>query len=129
MIWPVVLPRTIESSTTTIRLPPTTSGSGLNFIRRPCLRSSWPGWMNAAAPRTGLDLAGQPGADDVEGAALRGHAVALPDLPQRQRPQPGAVAERKHALRAHHDRRERALEAGDHVLDRVSHGVRLVSRD
>ena len=27
----------------------TTSGSGLNFIRRPCLRSSWPGWMNVRA--------------------------------------------------------------------------------
>jgi len=44
-IWRVVLPRTIESSTTTRRLPATTSGSGLNFSRRPCLRSSWPGWM------------------------------------------------------------------------------------
>jgi hypothetical protein len=41
-IWRVVLPRTIESSTTTIDLPPTISGSGLNFIRRPCLRSSCP---------------------------------------------------------------------------------------
>ena len=45
----VVLPRTIESSTTTIRLPPTTSGIGLNFIRSPCLRSSCPGWMNVRA--------------------------------------------------------------------------------
>ena len=45
MICRVVLPRTIESSTTTTRLPETISGSGLNFIRRPCLRSSWPGWM------------------------------------------------------------------------------------
>jgi hypothetical protein len=44
-----VLPRTIESSTTTIDLPATISGSGLNFIRRPCLRSSWPGWMNVRA--------------------------------------------------------------------------------
>ncbi len=48
-IWRVVLPRTIESSTTTMRLPPTISGSGLNFSRRPCLRSSWPGWMNVRA--------------------------------------------------------------------------------
>ena len=48
-IWRVVLPRTIESSTTTRRLPSTTSRSGLNFIRRPCLRSSWPGWMNVRA--------------------------------------------------------------------------------
>ena len=45
-IWRVVLPRTIESSTTTSDLPPTISGSGLNFSRRPCLRSSWPGSMN-----------------------------------------------------------------------------------
>jgi hypothetical protein len=44
-----VLPRTIESSTTTIRLPETISGSGLNFMRRPCFRSSWPGWMNVRA--------------------------------------------------------------------------------
>ena len=29
--------------------PPTISGSGLNFSRRPCLRSSWPGWMNVRA--------------------------------------------------------------------------------
>ena len=48
-IWRVVLPRTIESSTTTSRLPATTSRSGLNFMRRPCLRSSWPGWMNVRA--------------------------------------------------------------------------------
>src|SRR3954452_22155004 len=37
-IWRVVLPRTMLSSTTTIRLPATTSGSGLNFSRRPCVQ-------------------------------------------------------------------------------------------
>ena len=41
----VVLPRTIESSTTTTRLP-ATSASGLNFKRTPSRRSSWSGWMN-----------------------------------------------------------------------------------
>jgi hypothetical protein len=45
----VVLPRTIESSTTTTRFPPTISGSGLNFIRRPRLRSSCPGSMKVRA--------------------------------------------------------------------------------
>jgi len=48
-IWRVVLPRTIESSTTTTRLPATTSGSGLNLSRNPWRRSSWPGWMNVRA--------------------------------------------------------------------------------
>jgi hypothetical protein len=48
-IWRVVLPRTIESSTTTRRWPATISGSGLNFSRRPCLRSSCPGWMKVRA--------------------------------------------------------------------------------
>ena len=48
-IWRVVLPRTIESSTTTSLFPSTTSRSGLNFMRRPCLRSSWPGWMKVRA--------------------------------------------------------------------------------
>ena len=54
-IWRVVLPRTIESSTTTRRRPPTISGSGLNFSRRPCLRSSWPGWMKVRADVAVLD--------------------------------------------------------------------------
>ena len=55
MIWRVVLPRTIESSTTTIRLPEMISGSGLNFIRSPCLRSSWPGWMKVRCDVAVLD--------------------------------------------------------------------------
>ena len=41
----IVLPRTIESSTITTRLP-ATSSSGLNLSRIPCRRSSWSGWMN-----------------------------------------------------------------------------------
>ena len=44
-IWRVVLPRTIESSTTTSRLPRITAGSGLNLSRMPCWRSAWSGWM------------------------------------------------------------------------------------
>ncbi len=38
----VVLPRTIESSTTTTRLPATISGRGLNFMRSPRLRTPAP---------------------------------------------------------------------------------------
>ena len=41
----VVEPRTIESSTTTRRLP-ATSSSGLNFMRIPCSRIPCSGWMN-----------------------------------------------------------------------------------
>ena len=37
----------------------------------------------------GLDLAQELGADDVEGAALGGHAVAVADLAERQRAQAG----------------------------------------
>jgi hypothetical protein len=41
-----VLPRTIESSTTTRRLPAMTSRSGLSFNRMPSCRIVWLGWMN-----------------------------------------------------------------------------------
>ncbi len=40
-----VLPRTIESSTTTSRLPWMTSLSGLSFSRMPSWRMVWDGWM------------------------------------------------------------------------------------
>ena len=193
-------------------------GSGLNFIRRPCLRSSWPGWMKVrcdvavldqavvlgqartrarsrsrrgcrsrgprsrgrrrpaprgrgsrpscrappAAPgpraasrggrsrcarrRSGraarparpggvsspslgqrdqlarADLAHQLGADDVEGAALRGDAAAVAELAERQRPDAVRVAEGDHGALGHHHGRVGALEArhhrGDGVLDR-----------
>ena len=43
--WRVVEPRTIESSTTTSRLP-ATSASGLYFIRIPWSRMPCSGWMN-----------------------------------------------------------------------------------
>jgi hypothetical protein len=42
--WRIVVPRTIESSTTTTRLP-ATSSSGLNLSLIPCSRSPWSGWM------------------------------------------------------------------------------------
>jgi hypothetical protein len=42
----VVVPRTIESSTTTSRLPVMISRSGLSFMRTPRLRRSWLGAMN-----------------------------------------------------------------------------------
>jgi hypothetical protein len=44
VIWRVVFPRTIESSTTTIRFP-ATSASGLNLSRMPCSRRPWSGSM------------------------------------------------------------------------------------
>ena len=44
-IFRVVFPRTIESSTTTTRCP-ASSSRGLNFVRMPCSRSAWSGWMN-----------------------------------------------------------------------------------
>jgi hypothetical protein len=40
-----VVPRTRESSTTTIRFPATTSRTGLYFIRAPKSRSAWDGLM------------------------------------------------------------------------------------
>ena len=42
----VVVPRTIESSTTTSRLPRIESGSGLSFSFTPRSRSDCDGWMN-----------------------------------------------------------------------------------
>ena len=41
-----VLPRTIESSTTTTRWPAITSRSGFSFSRMPRCRMVWLGWMN-----------------------------------------------------------------------------------
>ena len=40
-----VLPRTIESSTTTIRLPRTLSRNGFSFSRMPSWRMVCEGWM------------------------------------------------------------------------------------
>ena len=41
-----VLPRTIESSTTTTRCPAITPRSGFSFSRMPRSRMVWLGWMN-----------------------------------------------------------------------------------
>ena len=41
-----VLPRTIESSTTTTRCPAMTSRSGFSLSRMPRCRIVWLGWMN-----------------------------------------------------------------------------------
>ena len=40
-----VLPRTIESSTTTSRLPAMTSRNGFSLSRMPSWRMVWDGWM------------------------------------------------------------------------------------
>ena len=42
----VVVPRTIESSTTISRLPRTSSRSGFSFSVTPRWRIAWLGWMN-----------------------------------------------------------------------------------
>ncbi len=42
----VVVPRTIESSTTMSRFPRMVSGSGFSFSFTPRSRSDWEGWMN-----------------------------------------------------------------------------------
>ena len=65
-------------------------------------------------------------ADDVERARLRGDAVAVAEQAERERPQPGGIAERDDAVLGHHDRRERALEARQHVLHRVLDRLRRV---
>ena len=76
-----------------------------------------------------LDVAQEARADDVERAALRGDAVAVADLAERERPQAGAVAERDDGVVRHHDGREGALEPRHHVLERVLERVRLVRRE
>ena len=45
----MVVPRTMESSITTRRLPAMMSRSGLSFMRTPIARSSCVGWMNVRA--------------------------------------------------------------------------------
>ena len=44
-IFRLVVPRTIESSTSTTRLPSRISRRGLNFSLMPMLRNRWFGWM------------------------------------------------------------------------------------
>ena len=73
-----------------------------------------------------LDVAQQPGADDVEGAALRGHAVVVAEHPERQWTQSRRIAERDHRSLGHHHGGEGALQARHHVRDGVLDPVRLV---
>ena len=69
-----VLPRTIESSTTTIRLPRTTSRSGLSLSRMPSWRMVCDGWMKVRPDVRVLHQAG---------------AVRDAGLPRRSRSRPG----------------------------------------
>ena len=66
-----------------------------------------------------LDLAHQLGADDVEGAALRGDAPAVAELAERERADAVRVAEGDHGALGHDHRREGAAEARHDGLDRV----------
>src|SRR5215831_16656582 len=98
-----VVPRTIESSTATTRLPRSDRRSGFSFSITPASRRDWSGWMNVrlmyldliSPSRNGmpdssaypmaavvpddhlprLDLADEGGVDCVERTGLRGHHV------------------------------------------------------
>ena len=76
-----------------------------------------------------LDLAQQLGADDVEGAALGGDAVAVAELAERQRPDPVRVAEGDHGALRHHHGRVGALEARHHRRDGVLDRPLLLDRE
>jgi hypothetical protein len=67
------------------------------------------------------------GADDVEGTALGGHAGAVAEHAERQRPQAGRVAKGHDSVLRHHDRRVGAFQARHHVGQRVLDPLRLVS--
>ena len=78
---------------------------------------------------TGLHLAQELRADDVERAALRCDDVALAQLPQAQRPHTCRVAERDDAVLGHHDRGVGALHVLHDVGDRVLYVVGRVRGD
>src|SRR5256885_2183241 len=123
----VVLPRTIESSTTTTRLP-ATSASGLNFKRTPSRRSSWSGWMNVRPMYRFLispSLNGMPSARENPIAAVV-HAS------ENERAEAERVAERDQRPFRECDDGVRALEpahrSGDGFVERRV-GVRDQRRD
>ena len=66
-----------------------------------------------------VHLAHQLGADDVEGAALRGDDEAVVEPAQRERPDPVRVAEGDDRVLGHHHGRVGALQPRHHVGDRV----------
>ena len=66
-----------------------------------------------------VHLAHQLGADDVEGAALRGDDEAVVEPAQRERPDPVRVAEGDDRVLGHHHGRVGALQPRHHLRDRV----------
>ena len=106
-----------------------------------CSKTQWAGrsagtiWRVSSPPSVERDqlarlhLAHQLGADDVEGAALRGDAEAIAELAQRQRPDPVRVAEGDHRALGHHHGRVGALEPRHHRGDRVLDRPRLLDRE
>src|SRR5918999_170049 len=78
---------------------------------------------------SGLHLAQELGADDVERAALRRDAVAGAQPAERERPQAGAVAEGHDGVLGHRDGREGALELRDDIGERVLDAFGLVRRE
>ena len=67
----------------------------------------------------GVHLAHQLGADDVEGAALRGDDEAVAEPAERERPHPVRVAEGDDRVLGHHHGRVGALQPRHHLGDRV----------
>ena len=67
----------------------------------------------------GVHLAHQLGADDVEGAALRGDDEAAVEPAEAERPDPVRVAEGDDRVLGHHHGRVGALQPRHHVRDRV----------
>ncbi len=76
-----------------------------------------------------MHFAHQLGADDVEGAALRGDDEALTQPPQRERSHAVRVAEGDDRALGHHHGRVGALQARHHVGDRVLDELAVVGGD
>ena len=75
-----------------------------------------------------VHFAHQLGADDVEGAALRGDDEAVAEPAEAERPDPVRVAEGDDRVLGHHHGRVGALEPRHHLLDRVLDRLAVVGR-
>ncbi len=72
----MVVPRTIESSTRTTRLPASTARFGLCFIRTDSSRASWLGWMKVR-PRWWLRM--MPISKGIPAAWAKPSAAGTPE--------------------------------------------------
>ena len=106
-----------------------------------CSKTQWAGRFEGTTCRVSMPVLGQRdqlarrhlaqqlAADDVEGAALRGDAVAVADLAERERAHAVRVAEGDHRALRHHDGRVGAREPRHHGLDRVLDRPCLLHRE